>query len=30
VSLDDEDYYCARNHKAASKFFGQRLFRPKY
>jgi hypothetical protein len=30
VSLDDEDYYCARNHKAASKFFGQRVFRPKY
>jgi hypothetical protein len=28
VPLDDEDYYCARNHKAASKFFGQRLFGP--
>jgi hypothetical protein len=30
VTLDDEHYYCARSHKAASKFFGQRLFRPKY
>jgi hypothetical protein len=30
VTLDDEDYYCARNHKAASKIFGQHLFRPKY
>jgi hypothetical protein len=30
VTLDDEDYYCARSHKAATRFFGQRLFRPKF
>jgi hypothetical protein len=30
VTLDDEDYYCVGNHKAASNFFGQRLFRPEY
>jgi hypothetical protein len=28
VWIDDEDYYGARNHEAASKFFVQNLFGP--
>jgi hypothetical protein len=28
IRLDDEDYNGARNHEAASKFFGQVLFGP--
>jgi hypothetical protein len=28
VWFDDEDYYGARNHEAASKFFVQNLFGP--